>query len=880
MKPSSLPYSIFAVIVISTLLLGAAVPQPAAASPSAQADGVRYDYSDATGALTFVGADPSQPVEVAGVSGVSALSAEDQALGIIDQYADALGLSNPSRELRLEKAESFDNRTMLRYQQVYEGIPVMGGDLILNTQGEGYLLSLSGEVSPDLAINTATQLTAEQASAIALQAMQKWYPDEQATFTTSGPELWIYDPRLLEDRDGPVVLGWRMEVTSEGIGLPIRELVLVDAKTGNVPLHFNQIDTGWNDRMQEPAPTDTPTETPLPTDTLEPTATPLPTETPFPTDTPVPTDVSTTEPTATEAPTEPPLETDNVVALTGTPRYVSTAGSDTGDCSSSAASCLTINYAIGQAIADDTIFVAVGTYTGGGTEVALIDRSLTLSGGWDGAFAAQNGVSTLDGQALRRGVSINANQTVTVDHFLITNGYTSANGGGMSIGSGANLTLNSSQVIGNSANAHWQSGGGISNAGTLTLNNSSIMGNTADYSGAGIHSYSGTVTVNSSSITGNMARDASSSGGGISSNGTLTVSNSTVSANTAGVGGGIRINGTLVLSHSTVSQNRARVGGGLYLFYAANSVMNSIVANNEGGSTPDCYGTIGSSHHDLIGNTSGCTVTAGVGDQFNIDPQLSTYPVEGGYYTLNASSPAIDTGDPATCLSPDQRGMSRPQGTACDIGAYEFEAAHVGVLIGATEMVGSPYDLFTGQSTRQSYVSVNNGPVQIASTNAVPLIGAERVIYTVNGVNTSFSEMMALPNSQLSTTYWLPFYNNVDLDTQLRFGNVSGATATVRVYIGGIEQTGCTSIPSKAYPYVLATSESVRVSCVGVSNGPVKIVSDQNIVAAERVIYKVNNINTSFSEMLALPNSLLDATYWLPWYNNVDLDTQLRFGVP
>ena len=36
--------------------------------------------------------------------------------------------------------------------------------------------------------------------------------------------------------------------------------------------------------------------------------------------------------------------------------------------------------------------------------------------------------------------------------------------------------------------------------------------------------------------------------------------------------------------------------------------------------------------------------------------------------------------------------------------------------------------------------------------------------------------MMALPNSQLDTTYWLPWYNNVDLDTQLRFANVSRLT--------------------------------------------------------------------------------------------------------
>jgi hypothetical protein len=81
-------------------------------------------------------------------------------------------------------------------------------------------------------------------------------------------------------------------------------------------------------------------------------------------------------------------------------------------------------------------------------------------------------------------------------------------------------------------------------------------------------------------------------------------------------------------------------------------------------------------------------------------------------------------------------------------------------------------------------------------------------------------------------------------------------------------------------PFSLLGGESKRVSYAGINNGPVKLVSSQNVVAAERVIYKVNNINTSFSEMMALPGSQLDATYWLPWYNNIDLDTQLRVSVP
>jgi hypothetical protein len=135
--------------------------------------------------------------------------------------------------------------------------------------------------------------------------------------------------------------------------------------------------------------------------------------------------------------------------------------------------------------------------------------------------------------------------------------------------------------------------------------------------------------------------------------------------------------------------------------------------------------------------------------------------------------------------------------------------------------------------------------------------------------------MMGLPNSQLDTAYWLPWYNNVDLDTQLRIANVSASPATVHVYIGGAEVTGS--------PFDLAAGESVRKSFVGVNDGPVQIVSNHGvpIVAAERLIYKAaGGINTSFSEMTGLPAIQLDTLYWLPWYNNVDLDTQLRFGVP
>ena len=131
---------------------------------------------------------------------------------------------------------------------------------------------------------------------------------------------------------------------------------------------------------------------------------------------------------------------------------------------------------------------------------------------------------------------------------------------------------------------------------------------------------------------------------------------------------------------------------------------------------------------------------------------------------------------------------------------------------------------------------------------------------------------MALPNHQLDNTYWLPWYNNTGLDSQLRFGNVSASTATVHVTIGGVPVTGS--------PFILAPGESLRRSFPGINNGPVKIQSNVDIVAATRVIYEVNGVQTSYSEFMALPNSVLDTIYWLPWYNNIGLDTHLRFSLP
>ena len=80
------------------------------------------------------------------------------------------------------------------------------------------------------------------------------------------------------------------------------------------------------------------------------------------------------------------------------------------------------------------------------------------------------------------------------------------------------------------------------------------------------------------------------------------------------------------------------------------------------------------------------------------------------------------------------------------------------------------YTLLPNASQRVSYLGLSAGPVVIQSSGNVPIIASERVAYHNGSAWSSFAEMMGLPQSQLSTTFLFPWYNNVDLDTQLRFG--------------------------------------------------------------------------------------------------------------
>jgi len=204
---------------------------------------VRISYHAQTGKARFIGTEPANPIPQLAILAAQA-TPEQAARHFLSTYGRLFGLADQANELRVMRTKSADRgRSITRFQQVYQGVPVMGGELIIQLDASKNVLSANGEVLPDLAVDLVPTIDAEAARQTALAKVAKDYGLSVSDLTTTEPELWIYNPILL---GGPGLrfnaLVWRMDVEPRGL-LPIRELVLIDAHLGAVALHFNQIDT-------------------------------------------------------------------------------------------------------------------------------------------------------------------------------------------------------------------------------------------------------------------------------------------------------------------------------------------------------------------------------------------------------------------------------------------------------------------------------------------------------------------------------------------------------------------------------------------------------------------------------------------------------------
>jgi len=284
-------------------------------------------------------------------------------------------------------------------------------------------------------------------------------------------------------------------------------------------------------------------------------------------------------------------------------------------------------------LSTDATFDEEGNYTGGCIiQYAVIEYAGGAGVSNNGALRIETSAPFIDHNTIRdnqvAGIRIWGNGAPRITNNAIT-----GNSGNAihvyydSIDNGI-ATISSNTISGNTASSR---GGGIYvyywfSSGTVTISDNIISGNTASNRGGGIYVYnhnhgydSVMVTISGNTINGN----SSSNGGGIYINQSYgssiaTISNNTISCNTASSsGGGIyayyRSNsGTATINGNTISRNSASNGGGIYVDDSNPTIQNNTITDNVASQTDrgggiylcdGCRPTI--NDNDLYGNMTG-----------------------------------------------------------------------------------------------------------------------------------------------------------------------------------------------------------------------------------------------------------------------------------
>lgn len=323
-----------------------------------------------------------------------------------------------------------------------------------------------------------------------------------------------------------------------------------------------------------------------------------------------------------------------------------------------------------------------GTITLTSGQLPTITEDLTING--PGIFSI-----IVSGNHASRVFQVNGKVTAMISGLTISDATTAGSGGGIS-NSGA-LTLDNIVMSGNSASF----GGGIFNdtGSPLTINNTTLSSNLASGGGAGIYNNFGIATITNSTLSSNSG----GTGGGIENfGGTVTITNCTLSGNsTAGSGGGIdntgsaQTGGTANISFTTISGNSASISGGgiSNTVFGTLNIKNSIVANSTSGSDCASTGTFNATGANFTTNGTCPGFTVVTPAQLNLGPladnggPTQTHALLSGSVAIDAAPDCTDVfgnpgspkpGAPRALITSDQRGVGRPQGSACDVGAYEF----------------------------------------------------------------------------------------------------------------------------------------------------------------------------------------------------------------
>ncbi|MFZ1629850.1 MAG: M4 family metallopeptidase, partial [Anaerolineae bacterium] len=208
-------------------------------------DDPTISYHAQTGRVRFMSVTPGHAIPPLDL-GAAPTTPEQAARSFLTVFGDLFGLTDQSQDLSLLRLTPDEaGFQFVHFQQVYQGVPVLGGELIVQLTADLHTAAVTGEILPVPALAITPTFELDLAQQQALEVIARAYVVPTTTLTSTTPALWVYNPTLLGPGSGFTSLVWRLEITAQELA-PIRELVLVDARRGGVVLHFNQVDAALN----------------------------------------------------------------------------------------------------------------------------------------------------------------------------------------------------------------------------------------------------------------------------------------------------------------------------------------------------------------------------------------------------------------------------------------------------------------------------------------------------------------------------------------------------------------------------------------------------------------------------------------------------------
>jgi hypothetical protein len=360
---------------------------------------------------------------------------------------------------------------------------------------------------------------------------------------------------------------------------------------------------------------------------------------------------------------------------------VSPTGTDNGDCGvDEYPPCRTIRYAVGRAGGRGAVFLAAGSYE----EVGIaLNRDVTIVGAGadvthvvgvsDGTvFGVSSGViATIRGVSISRTASSPGRAVDSVGHLTLEDSVISGLPSDVGTTTAVSVayepaTIRRCRIENNAVR-------GIEGRyGPIWIEDSVIAQNTGEGSGSALNigGEGSELHISRSAIVGNQ----STTGGtvillGADTVGTMT--NVTISGNAGGAAVALAGGSEIHMEYVTIANNEVQTGK--ISSYQALLTLHGVVLEGDGSNcTGDGLG-ITSLGQNLVSDD---TCEGALGDIRTSNPMLGPLADNGGLTPTHlplAGSPALDLGDGTGCPAVDQRGVTRPQGTACDSGAVEVE---------------------------------------------------------------------------------------------------------------------------------------------------------------------------------------------------------------